>query len=424
MNVGIYCAEIVPSQGGGYTFTSEVLQAVLNLLSESSHNFVVISHHPERPQILSSSTQVGYFSVEASPQERLRYKLSFLKTTIRETLKHPRNLLKTKPWRSQFVEDQLVANHIDVVWSIGDGFLSMEVPYIMTVWDLQHRLQPYFPEMIYQDSWNKREHGWNGQGQGYATSLRRAAAVLTGTEVGKAEIERFYQVPSERVKVLPFPVPQFALTAPPSDDQHLLDTYQLKNGYLFYPAQFWTHKNHVNLLLAIQRLRDESDLSFQVAFSGADQGNLPYIQELVEEMGLSAQVRFLGFVPQEDLIALYRNAFALTFVTFFGPDNLPPLEAFALGCPVIASNVSGAQEQLEDAALLVDPKDPEQIAAAIKLLWEDSALRQTLIDRGKARSSRQTREGYVRGVFEILDEFSAIRRCWRSSSSVAKKLSE
>ncbi len=415
MNVGIFCEEIVPTQGGGYTFTSEILQAILSLSSESSHSFVVISRHPERPQMLSSFDNVRYFSVEASSSERLHYKLSFLKTTIRETLKHPRNLLKTKPWRSQFVEDQLVANHIDIVWSIGDGFLSMELPYIMTIWDLQHRLQPYFPEMSYQGSWNKREHGRTEQGQGYATSLRRATVILTGTEVGKAEIEQFYQVPSERIKVLPFPVPQFALaTLPTNHDQQVLDTYQLRNGYLFYPAQFWTHKNHVNLLLAIQWLRDQHGLVFQVAFSGADQGNLPYIRELVEEIGLSAQVKFLGFVPQEDLIVLYRNAFALTFVTFFGPDNLPPLEAFALGCPVIASNVAGAQEQLEDAALLVDPKDPKQIAGAVKLLWEDSALRQTLINRGKVRSSRQTRESYVRSAFTILDEFAAIRRCWKS----------
>ena len=405
MNVGIFCEEIAPTQGGGYTFTSEILQAVLSLVSESSHNFVVISSHPERPQMLSSFNHVRYFSVEASSSERLRYKLSFLKTTIQETLKHPRNLLKTKPWRSQFVEDQLVANHIDIVWSIGIGCPSMEVPYITTVWDLEHRLQPYFPEVSNQGRWNGRE-------QLYATSLRRATTILTGTEVGKAEVEQFYHVPSERIRVLPFPVPQFALEARLGNDQQILDTYHLKNGYLFYPAQFWSHKNHVNLLLAIQWLRDQHDLIFPVVFSGADQGNLPYIRELVEELGLSAQVKFLGFVPQEDLVALYRNALALTFVTFFGPDNLPPLEAFALGCPVIASNFAGAKEQLENAALLVDSKDPKQIAAAIKLLWEDSALRQTLIGRGKVRSSRQTRESYVRSVFEILDEFATIRRCW------------
>jgi len=99
-------------------------------------------------------------------------------------------------------------------------------------------------------------------------------------------------------------------------------------------------------------------------------------------------------------------------MTFFGPENLPPLEAFALGCPVIASNVSGANEQLGDAALLVDPKCPKEIAQAIKNLHDKPNLREDLIYRGSKRASIWTGKDFVRGVFSILDEFEAIRRCW------------
>ena len=112
------------------------------------------------------------------------------------------------------------------------------------------------------------------------------------------------------------------------------------------------------------------------------------------------------------MVGLYRNAFALTYLTFFGPENLPPLEAFALGCPVIASDVAGAQEQLGECALLVDPKSPEEIASAIKSLRDDPDLRKTLVDCGFSRASRFTGRDYVRGVFRILDEFEPIRRCW------------
>jgi glycosyltransferase involved in cell wall biosynthesis len=120
----------------------------------------------------------------------------------------------------------------------------------------------------------------------------------------------------------------------------------------------------------------------------------------------------LGFVPQEDMAPLYSNAFALTFTTFFGPDNLPPLEAMSLGCPVIASNVPGAKEQLGDGALLVDPKKPEEIAGAIKLLWEDGNFRQDLIKKGLARSQKWTVQDYAQKIFSIIDEFEAVRRCW------------
>jgi len=147
---------------------------------------------------------------------------------------------------------------------------------------------------------------------------------------------------------------------------------------------------------------------------GSDKGNVNHVKRWVNELGLEKQVRFLGFVPQEDLISLYRNAFALTYLTFFGPENLPPLEAFALSCPVVASDVSGAREQLGDAALLVDPANPAACAQAIKSLHDDPALRDVLIERGLERASRWTGRDFVRGVFSIFDEFEAIRRCWGS----------
>jgi glycosyltransferase involved in cell wall biosynthesis len=149
---------------------------------------------------------------------------------------------------------------------------------------------------------------------------------------------------------------------------------------------------------------------------GSDKGNLDYIKKLTKDLELAEQVHFLGFVPQEDLISLYHNAFALTYLSFFGPENLPPLEAFALGCPVIASRVSGAEEQLSDAAIFVDPSRPDDIARAIESLYKNPDLRNTLINRGLERASSWTGEDYIRGIFFMLDQFEPIRSCWHKYS--------
>jgi glycosyltransferase involved in cell wall biosynthesis len=150
-----------------------------------------------------------------------------------------------------------------------------------------------------------------------------------------------------------------------------------------------------------------------VVFAGSDKGNADYVRTFASQLQPSIDVSFLGFVPVEDLVALYRGAFALSYVTFFGPENLPTLEAFALGCPVVASDVSGAREQLGDAALFVDPRNPLEIAAAVKQLHDDESLRRTLIDKGRARAERWTAKDFVRGVFAAFDEFEPVRRCWR-----------
>jgi glycosyltransferase involved in cell wall biosynthesis len=247
--------------------------------------------------------------------------------------------------------------------------------------------------------------------------LRRASFVVCGTETGKREIEHFYQVPGERIRILPLPAPQWALESPASHGDRICVKHRIPEEYLFYPAQFWPHKNHVGLLLAVRHLRDRHGLVLPVVLVGTDMGNQAYIQQTVNDLDLTRQVYFLGFVSREDLACLYRNACALVYPSFFGPDNLPPLEAFALGCPVIAADVSGARELLGDGALFVDPRRPEHIAEAIKLIHDDRTLRENLVQRGLARASKWTGREYIKGIFSILDAFEAIRRTWSNTEA-------
>jgi glycosyltransferase involved in cell wall biosynthesis len=167
----------------------------------------------------------------------------------------------------------------------------------------------------------------------------------------------------------------------------------------------------VNLLHALKLLRDGGS-DYTLVLCGSDKGNEAHVRAVAESLGLTPHVRSLGFVPDDDLAALYGGAFALTFVSFFGPENLPPLEAFTVGCPVISSEYAGAREQLGDAALFVAPEDPQQIAAAVRELQGDAQLRATLIERGRERSSRWSGIDYVAGVLSFFDQFAAVRRCW------------
>jgi len=401
MKIGIFLGTTRTELGGGYTFENEVFQSLLELASETHHTFVVFGWSKEPPQEISSKN-IQYIPLYRNFAERLIFKFPRVAMGVLKKLQR----LKISSKIEDHLEKFIISSGVEIIWYLTPYFcIAKGVPYITIVWDLQHRLQPFFPEVSTRGAWDSRE-------QSYSINLRRAFVIIAGTETGKNEIERFYQVPPDRIKVLPHPTPKFALDAPSSDGKQVITKYNLPEGYLFYPAQFWPHKNHIGLLLAVKLLKDKYNLVFHLVFVGSDKGNLRYIRQKVAELNLSDQVHFLGFIPQTDLIALYRNAFALTYLTFFGPENLPPLEAFALSCPVIASNVSGSQEQLGDAALLIDPKDPNQIALAVKSLHENTSLRNTLIQRGLNRAHRWTGKDYVNGVFSILDEFEPLRHCW------------
>ncbi len=415
MKVGVVSGDIPPEHGGEYNFKMEIVRSIFQLSAESSHTFVLFSFDKEAPEELMKCQPIQFVSLRRSFAERLKARFYQIANEIVTKLRYPTNPPEVKRAFEKFCLRTFLKNDIEIIIYLEQNFFTtLDIPYVTIVWDLQHRLQPYFPEVSSNGVWDKRE-------KTFKICLQRATAVIVGTQVGKSEVERFYQIPSERIKILPQPTPEFVFTDSLDNDKQVLARYHIPEGYLFYPAQLWPHKNHAGVLLAVHLLRDQYNLVFPVVFVGSDQGNQKYIRELAIELNLSEHVHFLGFVPRNVLISLYRKAFALTFVTFFGPDNLPPLEAFALGCPVIASNVAGAEEQLGDAALIVDPKNEQQIASAIKSLYDDPELRQTLVKRGLERASKWTGEDYVKGLFAILDDFATIRRCWSTRHIVIEE---
>lgn len=409
MHVGVYCSQISIKAGGGYTFQTEVLKALAVLAGESGHRFTLLVNSSAGFEEFTQAGKIDLSVLPAfassKPRQDKRWQ-GEIKKRLNIENSAAKNRTRILPNHAEKLSTFIKAQGIQLLWFVGPTFEEVpDVPYIATVWDLQHRLQPFFPEVSSGGEWDFRE-------EFFAKYLRRSAVVITGSNTGKAEVERFYQIPPGRIKTLPHPTPEFALNAPETDEINVFEKFGIPNSYVFYPAQFWAHKNHVNLLLALDILKKRSNLVVPAVFVGSDQGNAAYIREMIEKLGLSEQVKILGFVSHEELIALYRNAFALCYMTFFGPDNLPPLEAFALGCPVIASEVSGAREQLGDAALFVNPSNPEEISNAILSLYENSELRTRLTERGTVIIRKWTNNDFVRGVFDILDEFETIRRCW------------
>jgi glycosyltransferase involved in cell wall biosynthesis len=389
MRVGVLLSQAEPTAGGGYIFQREVFEAFLTVGGKSHHSYVLLCHPDtaaKLPRNPLPNTEVATLDVEASPTRSRLFGGS----------KPPPEL--------RSLDEQVKAAQIDFVWQLSAPGRVLETPYMVVVWDLQHRLQPWFPEVSAGGNWQHRESL-------YGAVLRRAAAVIVGTQTGGKEVERFYQIDPSRILIMPHPTPRFASSAE-QPAASVSARYGLSGDYLLYPAQFWSHKNHVNLLLALDLLVKRFNRRFSAVFVGADQGNLPHVESVTERLGLRDRVRILGFVPQADLVGLYREAFALSYVSFFGPENLPPLEAFALGCPVIASDVAGAREQLGSAALFVDARSPDEIAQAVIRLQDEKDLKPRLIEAGRKIALGRTPEGFVTEVLAFLDRFEAVRRCW------------
>jgi glycosyltransferase involved in cell wall biosynthesis len=391
MKIGIVIFTDDAQIGGGITYIQQILQGLMKKAAASRHTFCLIGRGELKPAYLDDID------------------LRWVTLRREELAEPPASDAEYYPEINREDFDLLCYLHPWSHWVCP----IRDIPYFSNVWDLQHRLQPFFPEVTSFGEFDRRE----GM---YRRALQRAACIIASNEVGKQEIVTFFQVAPERVHAIEHPTPAFALEADLSSDPDTLPRLGIDRGYLFYPAQFWPHKNHILLLLMLQQLQKEHGEDLKLVLTGSDRGNLVYIRQKIGELGLEERVVFVGFVSQPDLITLYRKAVALVFPSFFGPENFPPLEAFALGCPVIASNVAGAQEQMGDAALLVDPTKPELWSRAVARLRRDRRLRRSLVAKGKKRALKFTREDFAKELLHLFDEFACYRRTWPSSEDKIK----
>jgi glycosyltransferase involved in cell wall biosynthesis len=233
-------------------------------------------------------------------------------------------------------------------------------------------------------------------------AANRSARILTVSEASKRDILRFFPVPSDKVAVIHNAIDDRFATPPDADEMaQVRERYQLHDRFLLYAGNVKPHKNLERLIDAFSRLRSEGLGDIKLLITGAEISRYAELRRAVHRFNLHKHVRFLGFQSAKTLAILYRLADAFVFPSLYEGFGLPPLEAMASGTPVLTSNVSSLPEVVGDAALLIDPYDPESIAQGMYRILSDESLRTDLIARGHARAATFSWEASVSRVLKI-----------------------
>jgi glycosyltransferase involved in cell wall biosynthesis len=271
-------------------------------------------------------------------------------------------------------------------------------------------LQPEFPEVSANGEWESREYI-------FRNGIRNATMLLSESETGKEDILNFYGeygVTADQVKVLPL-LPSITLQREinAAERQRVRQKYSLPDRYFFYPAQFWPHKNHLRIVQAMALLKEQHDLRVHILFSGYHSGDIreatfKEVADTATKLQVQDQISYFGYVPDDDIAALYAEARGLIMPTFFGATNIPPLEAWALGCPVLTSDIRGIRQQAGEASVLVDPKSVEAIAGGMQRLWTDDELCKTLIAQGAQRLNKFTFDDFRKRLSDVIQEAKSI----------------
>lgn len=175
-----------------------------------------------------------------------------------------------------------------------------------------------------------------------------------------------------------------------------------KKPYLLVVGNVKPHKNLKNLMIAYKKVMNE--IPHDLIIIGKKEGFITGdndILKLAEPLG--QRVRFTGFVSDDELKQYYKSADALVFTSLYEGFGLPPLEAMACGCPVISSNAASLPEVCGDAALYVNPFEPNDIANKIKLLTSNQNLRKQLTAKGSERVNLFSWKKSVKKTIRVIE---------------------
>lgn len=301
------------------------------------------------------------------------------------------DLLRKLWWEMFSLPRAVQADQCDALLSLYQSptVLPRNIRHIMVVHDI---IPKFFPEYLNNSRkrlhWRLTEHG-----------IRRADRIIAVSHHTEKDLIQHLGLLPAHISVVPIDVdPLFKRPVSSERSAEVLRKYDLSPGYLYAGGGLEVRKNMENTLLAYTMLREcakeegnESSIPMLVVSGALFPELAPLVTDVerrVKELDLLPFVRILGFVPQGDVPALYRNASVFLFPSKYEGFGLPMLEAMNMGIPVVTAKRSSLPEVGRDAVLYVDPDNPEDIALAIRNILGNDMLRRTLSERARERAKR------------------------------------
>ena len=388
--------DITLGAGGGY---EQALNAIIQMknICKDKFEFEVVTTHHQNIAVLQK------YGIKAWP-----FKYSFFDKAIAKFSNHWFwNFIQARLKMTGPLETFLIQRCCDLVYFTSPGSMSASLQrlnFISTLWDLTHRTSLEFPEVREFGIFQNRENH-------YKNNLASAYLTLTDSERLADLASFFYGIERKRFLAMPFSPSLSISNQDGLTKQQVLDEYGLSEGYLFYPAQFWPHKNHIRILEAMVLLKSKSIFP-QVVFSGKDYGGKERLVKYIHKNELTNQVHFLGFVPSRSMKGLYEGSLAVLMPTYFGPTNLPPLEAWALNKLLIYSD--GVGDQVGKGAILVNPNCALEVASAIERATKLNGVEEYI--KNGLKQLEKNRAQILNAEAELLNrliDFDRLSACWR-----------
>jgi len=280
-------------------------------------------------------------------------------------------------------------NNLDVFFSPTHYLpLFSVVPSVVSIFDLSYLKYPelFKKKDLYQlKIWGRY-------------SIKRAKAVITISESSKNAIIEEYKLASDKVHVV-YPGIKELINNREINMTDLQKKYGIKKNFILFVGTIQPRKNIARMVEAISQIPE-----LELIVVGKKGWQYEGILDSPRKFGVENRVKFLEFVPDEELSELYKNAICFVLPSLYEGFGLPILEAMKYGCPVVTSNTSSLPEAGGDAALYFDPEDSSDIAEKIKKLLSDDKLREDMIEKGYKQAKKFSWEKAAKEALHVLKE--------------------
>ena len=233
-------------------------------------------------------------------------------------------------------------------------------------------------------------------------AVRKADVVIVNSQSNKADVMRYLPVAEEKIAHIPDALDEvFLLPADGEQSRRVLAELGVARPYLMFASAMYRYKGLETLLDAFASLRRSDGIPHQLVVAG--HGPAPYLDQLhrrAVDLGVDDRTVWVGHQGALPLRSLYAEADVFVYPSVYETFGHPPLQAMGQGTPVVASNCSSIPEVVGDAALLFEPGDANDLAATLRRLLGDGALRARLVESGHRRSRVFTWPRTARAVLD------------------------
>lgn len=306
-------------------------------------------------------------------------------------------------------------NNYDLIIFLGPSLLSKycaEVSFVSNIWDVDHIKNNQFPEHNLNFNFENKEKLYN-------YIIRKAFKIIVAHQSNKKDLVNNYKADDSKIIIQNF-IPMLPTLHKENlkkkvNYTYLYDKFNLPKNkkIIFYPAQFWAHKNHKYLIDTMNILKREKENNFFFIFCGENKGNYKYINSLIEKNNLGNFVKNFQFLNDNEVVAIYLNCDAVVMPTYCGPTNLPIYESFYFKKIIFYSKDLIDDKRLNEHLINIDISDPEDFYGKLKICFNEKKIEKITKKNFEYFKEVCSEEKFKENYVKLLDEFSYLIERWK-----------